>query len=147
MTKGLKRARLVLKTAAELSRSEKEELFALWKANMGHYAQLEYTDRGKWDEMYDVDARYLVIRRQGDAPSGSGSPLARTLKLGSGQGRSRSRSQEEKEREGDDGGERKRRRMRRKSERTDEGELLGFASFRFDTEETMSPRDAEVVYW
>lgn len=27
------------------------------------------------------------------------------------------------------------------------GELLGFASFRFDTEETLGPRDAEVAYW
>lgn len=27
------------------------------------------------------------------------------------------------------------------------GELHGFASFRFDTEETMGPKDVEVVYW
>lgn len=26
-------------------------------------------------------------------------------------------------------------------------ELVGFASFRFDTEETMGPKDVEVVYW
>lgn len=37
--------------------------------------------------------------------------------------------------------------MRRRSKDQEEGELLGFASFRFDTEETMSTQDAEVVYW
>jgi hypothetical protein len=28
-----------------------------------------------------------------------------------------------------------------------EEELLGYCSFRFDTEETLSSRDAEVMYW
>lgn len=30
---------------------------------------------------------------------------------------------------------------------TSGGALVGFASFRFDTEETRGPRDAEVIYW
>jgi hypothetical protein len=29
----------------------------------------------------------------------------------------------------------------------DDGEVLGYVSFRFDTEETLGSRDAEVVYW
>jgi hypothetical protein len=28
-----------------------------------------------------------------------------------------------------------------------EGEVVGYVSFRFDTEETLGPRDAEVIYW
>lgn len=154
MTKGLKRARMVLKTAADLGQQEKDDLFALWKANMGHYTNLDYTDSGKWEEMYDPDARYLIIRRQLDSPTGS--PLSRTLKLASSSSRNREKEngkEKERRKDGDDGGdrgergERKRRRMRRRSKDQEEGELLGFASFRFDTEETMSTQDAEVVYW
>lgn len=142
---------MVLKTAAELGNQDREELFALWKANMGHYTNLDYTDSGKWEEMYDPDARYLVIRRQVDSPTGS--PLSRTLKLAASSGRNKEKEngKEKKDRDdvGDRGerGERKRRRMRRRSKDQEEGELLGFASFRFDTEETMSTQDAEVVYW
>jgi len=33
------------------------------------------------------------------------------------------------------------------SEVRDDGEVLGYVSFRFDTEETLGSRDAEVVYW
>lgn len=162
VTKGLKRARMTLKTATELSQSEKEDLFSLWKANMGHYAHLDYTDAGKWEEMYDADARYLIIRRS-TSTSPSSSPLSRTLKLASVSSRSGGKEKDkekdkdkengggdgkEKERRDEGAGEgRKRRRMRRRSKDQDHGELLGFASFRFDTEETMSPQDAEVVYW
>ncbi|EKC98167.1 hypothetical protein A1Q2_07499 [Trichosporon asahii var. asahii CBS 8904] len=161
VTKGLKRARMTLKTATELSQSEKEDLFSLWKANMGHYAHLDYTDAGKWEEMYDADARYLIIRRS-TSTSPSSSPLSRTLKLASVSSRSGGKEKDkekdkdkengggdgkEKERRDEGAGEgRKRRRMRRRSKDQDHGELLGFASFRFDTEETMSPQDAEVVY-
>jgi hypothetical protein len=35
----------------------------------------------------------------------------------------------------------------RESEVRDDGEVLGYVSFRFDTEETLGSRDAEVVYW
>jgi len=35
----------------------------------------------------------------------------------------------------------------KESEGRDEGEVLGYVSFRFDTEETLGSRDAEVVYW
>lgn len=29
----------------------------------------------------------------------------------------------------------------------DPGDMLGYCSFRFDTEETLDPKDAEVIYW
>lgn len=35
----------------------------------------------------------------------------------------------------------------KESQGKDEGEVLGYVSFRFDTEETLGSRDAEVVYW
>ena len=35
----------------------------------------------------------------------------------------------------------------KESEGSDDGEVLGYVSFRFDTEETLGSRDAEVVYW
>ena len=35
----------------------------------------------------------------------------------------------------------------KESEGRDDGEVLGYVSFRFDTEETLGSRDAEVVYW
>lgn len=88
------KAQLRLVKAADLSGADQEALFALWKANMGGYAALSYDDSRKRAEMFDPDARYLIVR----AAAGAGA-------------------------------------------------LLGFASFRFDTEETLSPRDAEVVYW
>lgn len=132
-----RRARLELKTSSDLTQAEKEALFALWKANMGHYTQLEYTDKGKWEEMYDPDARYLVIRSE--SPSRSTSPEQEGRNgPGSDVGASGGRMEEE--------GGRKRRRTE-KSEEDNDGELLGFASFRFDTEETMSSQDAEVIYW
>jgi len=38
---------------------------------------------------------------------------------------------------------------KRKEDRVErgEGEVMGYVSFRFDTEETLGSRDAEVVYW
>lgn len=39
------------------------------------------------------------------------------------------------------------RRRRREEEVDVSEELVGFASFRFDTEDTMGTEDAEVVYW
>jgi len=35
----------------------------------------------------------------------------------------------------------------KESQGIDDGEVLGYVSFRFDTEETLGSRDAEVVYW
>lgn len=66
---------------------------------------MEHEEQAKREEMFDPDARFLLLSR---------TAMPGTL---------------------------------REQGQVEEGELLGFVSFRFDTEETMGTRDVEVVYW
>lgn len=101
-------ATLSLLTAASLPPHTRDTLYSLFDANIGPLAKgtsMEHEEQAKREEMFDPDARFLLLSR---------TAMPGTL---------------------------------REQGQVEEGELLGFVSFRFDTEETMGTRDVEVVYW
>lgn len=69
---------------------------------------MQTPEQPKREEMFDKDARYLVLTRQRESMPGA---------------------------------------LPRSTTDIESSELLGYASFRFDTEETMGPKDVEVIYW
>jgi hypothetical protein len=89
-------------------------------APLSKETSLEYTESSKREELFDETGRFLLLRRGSgtDAQAGVDMPGALPSK-----GREAT------------------------VDATMDGEVLGYVSFRFDTEETLGSRDAEVVYW
>ncbi|TXT13362.1 hypothetical protein VHUM_00729 [Vanrija humicola] len=114
---GAASAQLSLYTSAQLSPSARDSLYALLDGNMAPLAagtSMAHEPLAKRAEMFDKDARYLVLTRAappmpGALPPSPAPRAKRTVDIAA-------------------------------------DELLGFASFRFDTEETAGPDDAEVIY-
>lgn len=93
----------------------RDTLYALLDANMTPLAagtSMEHEPLSKRAEMFDKDARYLVLTRALPSMPGALPPTPQRTRV----------------------------------ELLPE-EVLGFASFRFDTEETAGSEDAEVIYW
>ncbi|CAK9781883.1 acyl-CoA N-acyltransferase [Cutaneotrichosporon oleaginosum] len=105
---------LLLAPASALSPRTKAALYALFDKNMAPLAagtSMAHDRAAKLAEMFDPDARYLLLARAGRMPGA----MPRV--------------------------------SRRRQEDVDvSDELVGFASFRFDTEDTMGADDVEVVY-
>ena len=82
---------------------------------------MDYTESSKREELFDETGRFILLRRGHSTDSGEGGvdmPGALPIVTAMGEGN------------GDES-----------------GEIVGYVSFRFDTEETLGPRDAEVIYW
>jgi GNAT superfamily N-acetyltransferase len=86
-------------------------------APLSKESSLEYTESSKREELFDETGRFLLLRRGAEHNEGRGIDMPGALPG--------------KETEAEAKG----------------GEVLGYVSFRFDTEETLGSRDAEVVYW
>jgi hypothetical protein len=80
---------------------------------------LEYTESSKREELFDESGRFLLLRRGGMMDGYGGVDMPGALPTAS----------------------------RGKGLKLQDGQILGYVSFRFDTEETLGSRDAEVVYW
>lgn len=78
-----------------------------------------HTPAAKREEMFDPDARYLLAVREEARMPGALPPTPPRPRRGDVEGPVDVASED----------------------------LLGFASFRYDTEETMGEQDVEVVYW
>lgn len=107
----------------------KTRIYELFNDNMAPLSQtssLNYTESSKREELFDETGRFILLRRGHLTESGEGGvdmpgALPSTTftgeEAGEGQGENVS------------------------------GEMVGYVSFRFDTEETLGSRDAEVIYW
>lgn len=85
---------------------------------------MEYEEPSKREELFDPLARFLLLLRPAPpSPSTDTVPMPGALP--------RTSDRKGKQREVD----------------FDDERLLGFASFRFDTEETLGSSDVEVIYW
>ncbi|WVQ96638.1 hypothetical protein IAU59_003743 [Kwoniella sp. CBS 9459] len=157
---------LSLVHAERLSPSEKDTIYTIFDENMSYLQQsssFPYTESSKREELFHPDTRYLLVRTppkrestatanaiapSGSAPASGSRPsedinaraststltasitetiLSPLVSLAT--NRSRADTKSNIRREGEEG-----------------DPILGYCSFRFDTEETLSPRDAEVVY-
>lgn len=87
-------------------------------APLSNQSSLEYTEASKREELFDETGRFLLLQQGGGGGGDGHSGIDMPGAL-----------PVEIERRGSD------------------GEVLGYVSFRFDTEETLGSRDAEVVYW
>ncbi|GMK56001.1 hypothetical protein CspeluHIS016_0210570 [Cutaneotrichosporon spelunceum] len=100
---------LTLAPSAALSSRTREALYALFDANMASLSagsSLAHSRVAKMAEMFDPDARFLILTSCERMP-GAMPPTPRRVEF---------------------------------------DDVLGFASFRFDTEDTMGAEDVEVVY-
>jgi hypothetical protein len=86
-------------------------------APLSKETSLEYTESSKREELFDETGRFLLLRRGSGTDAQAGVDMPGALPG----------KEIEVEAKG--------------------GEVLGYVSFRFDTEETLGSRDAEVVYW
>lgn len=115
-----------LHKALSLPEEIKDRIYELFNDNMAPLSQtssLDYTESSKREELFDETGRFLLLRRGHSVENGEdGLDMPGALPTATTQG----------EGEGDVDG---------------SGELVGYVSFRFDTEETLSSRDAEVIYW
>jgi hypothetical protein len=108
---------LLLAPSAALSPRTRAALYALFDANMAPLARgtsMQHDRTAKLAEMFDPDARYLLLTPAARMP-GAMPPTPP--------------------------------RRRRQEAEVDVEDIVGFASFRFDTEDTMGADDVEVVYW
>jgi hypothetical protein len=88
-------------------------------------SSLDYTESSKREELFDETGRFILLRKGAEVESmegGIGVDMPGALPS----------STTEEGFEGNVGG---------------SGEIVGYVSFRFDTEETLTSRDAEVIYW
>ena len=88
-----------------------------------------YTETSKREELFDDCTRFLLCLelRNGEEPCMPGAlQTGRAMADGKSQGKGKGRESVELE---------------------DGRELVSYCSFRFDTEETLGSRDAEVLYW
>jgi hypothetical protein len=149
---------LTLHAAPHLSPGAQDALYALFDVNMTPLAvgtSMATVEAAKREEMFDRDARYLVLTRERSMPGGmpgggereNGNGCRSTLAIPSAVRRSASPGTSPTISSPsvslrappvplEDG-----------PVDIDPAELVGYASFRFDTEETMGPKDVEVVYW
>ncbi|KAL7423021.1 hypothetical protein Q5752_002320 [Cryptotrichosporon argae] len=112
---------LTLVASSSLTRDSRDALYALFDSNMAALSagtSMAYTPRAKRAEMFDPAARYVIARETGTG-AGAGTSTAMGMPMPGAL-----------EVDADEG----------------EDEVLGFVGWRFDTEETAGPRDAEVVY-
>ncbi|WWC88503.1 uncharacterized protein L201_003414 [Kwoniella dendrophila CBS 6074] len=116
-----------------LSSKAQDAIFRLFDDNMlalQRNSSFPYTEQSKREELFDPDARYVLIRRPSPSFSASkndsNAPRI-TTSNGKAKGKGKGKDKEVQ------------------IDLTQE-ELMGFCGFRFDTEETLSSRDAEVVY-
>jgi len=83
---------------------------------------MAHDPRGKREELFHPDARYLLLLRSSPpSPAQETLHMPGALPLNKAKGKGKAVDQVD-------------------------GDLLGYCAFRFDAEETMGPRDAEVVY-
>jgi GNAT superfamily N-acetyltransferase len=95
-------------------------------APLSQTSSLEYTESSKREELFDETGRFLLLRTNTDRGRGYGHGEDFNVNV-------------------DMPGALP---MKTESGLGDEaGEVLGYVSFRFDTEETLGSRDAEVIYW
>ncbi|ORY25663.1 hypothetical protein BCR39DRAFT_560978 [Naematelia encephala] len=129
---------LRLTPTSRLGNRLRNALYDLFNTNMSSLSKgtsMAYTATSKQEEMFDPSTRFLlVLRTESDSdimmmplPMPGALPMTSTRK-GNGKGKERAEKQVEVEVEREE-------------------DLLGFLSFRFDTEETLGSRDAEVIYW
>jgi hypothetical protein len=92
-------------------------------APLSKESSLGYTESSKREELFDETGRFILLHKGGDVKNAprEGVDMPGGLPSG-GKGQVQ------------DGGE-------------ISGDVVGYVSFRFDTEETLGSRDAEVVYW
>jgi hypothetical protein len=94
-------------------------------APLSQTSSLDYTESSKREELFDETGRFILLRKGAgneSVESEGGVDMPGALPSGTAQ-------------EGLEGGV------------GESGEIVGYVSFRFDTEETVSSRDAEVIYW
>jgi hypothetical protein len=101
---------------------------------------LSYTASSKREELFDETGRFLLLTRTDgsnttDLDTGSGVDMPGGMPV-SRQEYRKGKGKAEHVNGGSTG----------MVEGGDEG-VLGYVSFRFDTEETLGPKDAEVIYW
>ncbi|WWC70880.1 uncharacterized protein I206_104832 [Kwoniella pini CBS 10737] len=110
----------------EISEKGKKAIYKLFDENMSKLQQISsfpYTEESKFEELFNIDSRYILI-------------LKKSNKLII-----------EKEKEKEKGKDEK-----KENDEIEElinfnyNDLIGFCGFRFDTEETIESRDAEVIY-
>lgn len=112
-----------LHKAPLLPQAIKDRTYTLFNENMAplsNQSSLEYTEASKREELFDETGRFLLLKKGGGG--GDGGVVHSGIDMPGG-------LPVKAERRGSD------------------GEVLGYVSFRFDTEETLGSRDAEVVYW
>lgn len=115
-----------LRKALSLPEDIKDRIYELFNDNMAPLSQtssLDYTESSKREELFDETGRIILLRRGHSTESREGGvdmpgALPSVTAMDEGEGN------------------------------VDEsGEIVGYVSFRFDTEETLGSRDAEVIYW
>jgi hypothetical protein len=101
-----------------------DRIYTLFNENMAPLSEgssMGYTESGKREELFDHSGRMILLRRTSSSSEKveeeGGVDMPGRLPDIKGKGRDM------------------------------EGEVMGYVSFRFDTEETLGPRDAEVIYW
>jgi hypothetical protein len=117
-----------LHKALSLPQAIQDRIYRLFNENMAPLSQtssLDYTESSKREELYDETGRFILLRKgvgiegiEGEGGVDMPGALPSTMAKESF--------------EGNRGG---------------NGEIVGYVSFRFDTEETLSSRDVEVIYW
>jgi hypothetical protein len=110
-------------------------------SNLSSSSSMPYTESSKREELFDESGRILLLRRVPDGvrleEDGEGVdmpgrlPPPRGLSGGNVKGKGKGKVAESFDR----------------GIHIQEGEIMGYISFRFDTEETLGSRDAEVIYW
>jgi hypothetical protein len=116
---------------------------------------MTYTEESKREELFHEDTRYLIIDSGPSRPVASsdadeledvrqpislsgGTTLGQKANVVNSQNRSRRKS---------NGKGKNKATSKETFDLGGEESLLGYLSFRFDTEETLSDRDVEVIYW
>ncbi|KAK6908064.1 hypothetical protein I203_102065 [Kwoniella mangroviensis CBS 8507] len=106
-----------------LSKKAQDSIFKLFDENMYDLqktSSFPYTEQSKREELFDQDARYIILLSPPQSLSSTPIPIVN--------------------------GNNKKGKAKEIPMDFDYDNLLGFCGFRFDTEETLSSRDAEVVY-
>ncbi|WWD04996.1 hypothetical protein V865_003067 [Kwoniella europaea PYCC6329] len=114
---------IFLVKSENLSKNAQDSIFKLFDQNMYDLqktSSFPYTERSKREELFDQDARYIVLLSPPQSLSSTSSPFVN--------------------------GNNKKGKAKEPQVDFEYENLLGFCGFRFDTEETLSSRDAEVVY-
>lgn len=97
---------------------------------------MKTSERLKREEMFECTARYILALRRPERPPEEASTSAVHWQF---DGFTRESAS--------DRGKEKAQGIQEASVDFMKDDLLGYCSFRFDTEETQGPKDAEVIYW